>query len=85
MGNSPDLDDGLSSAEALALLGQGSPALDAHIVLVGRARIEVQLPAAFPKDAAEAQLFVVDEGETILPNALALTIPVLVPLAGQAL
>ncbi len=83
VGSAPDLRDGLSSAEAVALLDDpGSPASDARVVFVGPGRIEVELPEAFPKGAAEAQLFVLDEGEAILSNALSVTIPPLVPLAG---
>ena len=84
VGSSPDLRDGLSADEALALLDEGTAVMDARVTLVGPGRIELQLPQAFPEGAAEAQLFVENEGEAILSNAVPLTIPPRVPLARGA-
>lgn len=73
-GLAPALADGLSADEAVALLGAGSPAPDGRILFLGAGRLEVALPESFPSGAAEAQLFVVDEGEPVLSNALSVAI-----------
>ncbi|MBW2315944.1 MAG: hypothetical protein JRH10_17375 [Deltaproteobacteria bacterium] len=70
IGSAAELADGLDPDEALALLGQGSPEPDAQLVHLGLRRLEVLLPASFPAGGAEAQLFVVDEGEVILSNPI---------------
>jgi hypothetical protein len=73
-GTAPGLNDGLDLAEALALLAQGVESPDARVVFLGRGRIEVVLPAAFPSGPVQAQLFVVDEGELIVSNAVAVVL-----------
>jgi len=69
-GSAAELADGLDSDDALALLGQGTPVSEAQLVHLGLRRLEVTLPASFPSGGAEAQLFVVDEGEVILSNPI---------------
>jgi len=69
-GSAPELADGLQAGEAQGLLGAGTPAPDARVLFLGLGRLEMALPASFPAGAAEAQLFVIDEGEAILSNAL---------------
>jgi hypothetical protein len=60
----------IQAGEAQGLLGAGTPAPDARVLFFGLGRLEVALPASFPAGAAEAQLFVIDEGETILSDPL---------------
>jgi hypothetical protein len=74
-GQSALLADGLDPAEAAALLAAGAPAADGALLHVGSGRIEVLLPAGFPAGAASVQLFVLDDGEAIVSNAVPFTIP----------
>lgn len=69
-GTAAALADGLQANEAAALLGAGAPAAGAEVLFLGLGRLEVTLPAAFPAGPAEIQLFVIDEGQPILSNAL---------------
>jgi hypothetical protein len=69
-GVAAELADGLQADEAEALLGEGAPAAGARVLFLGLGRLEVALPASFPAGSGEAQLFVIDEGEVVLSNAL---------------
>ena len=73
-GSAPDLADGLQADEAEALLGSGTPAVDARVLFLGLGRLEVTLPAGFADGPAEIQLFVIHEGEAILSNTLPLAL-----------
>jgi hypothetical protein len=73
-GVAPALADGLQAGEAEALLAQGTPAPAARLLALGLGRLEVTLPASFPAGAAEVQLFVIDEQEAVLSNALPVAI-----------
>jgi hypothetical protein len=73
-GTSAALADGLQAGEAQALLAGGAPAPGAEVLFLGLGRLEVLLPASFPAGPAEVQLFVIDEGETILSNPLPIVV-----------
>jgi hypothetical protein len=73
-GTAPSLANGLDAADVPGLLASGSPSPDGALVFLGVTRLEVLLPATFPAGPAEVQLFVVDEGEVVLSNPLAVTI-----------
>jgi hypothetical protein len=75
-GVAPELADGLQADEAEGLLAQGGPAPAARVTFLGLGRIDLLLPASFPGGPAEVQLFVIDEGEPVLSNALPLTLEV---------
>ncbi len=74
-GVAPELADGLDATEALALLAMGTPSPDARVSFLAEGRIEVLLPASFPSGAAEAQLYVIEEGQTILSNSIPFDLP----------
>jgi len=76
IGSAPQLADGLQADEAEALLDEGAPAPDARVLFLGLGRLELALPASFPAGPAEAQLFVIDEGEAILSNPLPVVLEV---------
>ena len=78
-GSSATLSDGLDPGDAAALVLEGSPAPDARVVLLARGRIEVLLPDAFPSGSAEAVLFTIHEGETILSNPISFEIEAAAP------
>ena len=69
-GSAAELADGLQADEAEALLASGTFAPGARVLFLGLGRLEVLLPEDFPAGPAEIQLFVIDEGEAILSNAL---------------
>ena len=73
-GSAAALADGLQADEAEALLAGGAPAAGAGVLFLGLGRLEVTLPAGFPAGPAEIQLFVIDEGQPILSNALPLAL-----------
>jgi hypothetical protein len=73
-GSAAALADGLQAGDVPGLLGQGTAAPDARVLFVGPGRLDVALPQAFPGGAAEAQLFVVYEGEAILSNPIPLAV-----------
>jgi len=73
-GNAAALADGLQAGEAAGLLGGGTPAAGAGVLFLGLGRLEVTLPEGFPDGPAEIQLFVIDEGEPILSNAMPLVL-----------
>ncbi len=78
-GSSATLLDGLDPSDVAALVLEGSPAPDARVVLLARERIEVLLPGAFPSGSAEAILFTIHEGETILSNPVSFEIEAAAP------
>ena len=67
------------SDDVAALVLEGSAAPDARVVLLARERIEVLLPDAFPSGSAEAILFTIHEGETILSNPVSFEIEAAAP------
>jgi hypothetical protein len=73
-GTSAALADGLQAGEVPTLLQQGTPAPSARVLFLGLGRLDVALPSGFPGGPAEASLFVVDEGQTILSNAIPLAV-----------
>jgi hypothetical protein len=73
-GSSAALADGLQAGEVNALLGQGTAEPAARVLFLGLGRLDVALPPSFPGGPAEALLFVVDEGETILSNPIPLAV-----------
>jgi hypothetical protein len=73
-GTAAELADGLQAGEAPGLLTKGTAADDAQVLFLGLGRLEVSLPAAFPSGPAAVQMFVIDEGETVLSNALPVSI-----------
>jgi hypothetical protein len=79
VGSSAALIDGLEPAEVPALVSEGSPAPDARVVMLGRERIEVRLPDAFPAGPALAVFFTIHEGTPILSNAVAFEIEAIAP------
>ncbi|MBW2290735.1 MAG: hypothetical protein JRG94_00335 [Deltaproteobacteria bacterium] len=77
VGTDPALADGLDPADVPGLLAAGVPSPDGAVVFLSSDQIDVLLPASFPVGGAEAQLFVLEPGETvaILSNALQLQVP----------
>lgn len=73
-GESALLGGGLDPADAEALLSAGAPAPDGAVTHVASGRIEVMLPAGFPAGPAQAQLFVLDDDDAIVSNAVPFTI-----------
>lgn len=73
-GVAAELADGLQADEAEDLLTQGAPAAGARVLFLGLGRIELALPASFPAGTGQAQLFVIDEGEVVLSNALTVAV-----------
>ena len=78
-GVAPELADGLQAGEVPGLLAQGAPAAQARVLLLVPGRIDVLLPPSFPSGSAEVQLFVLDEDEGILSNALGVEIGEVLP------
>ncbi len=78
-GTSSALLDGLDPGDVAALVLEGSPAPGARVVSLGRDRIEVLLPDAFPSGPAEAVLFTIHEGTPILSNAVSFRIEAIAP------
>lgn len=73
-GQNAGLADGLSAAEAAALLGSGTSVSNARILRLDADRIELAVPSSFPSGSSLVQLFV-DEGGVVLSNAIAVNIP----------
>jgi hypothetical protein len=73
-GTAAELADGLQAGEAPGLLTKGTAAADAQVLFLGLGRLEVSLPATFPAGPAAVQMFVIDEGETVLSNAVPVSI-----------
>jgi hypothetical protein len=71
-GSAPDLVDGATSAESLALLGEGEPLPGARLTFVDDRRIEVLIPAYVLSGSLEAFAFAVYEGAALVSN----TVPV---------
>ena len=69
-GLAPQLLDGATSAESLALLAEGDPLAGVKLVFAGAGRIDVLLPPDALSGALGAYAFAVYEGEALVSNSL---------------
>ena len=69
-GDDGALGDGLQLADVAPLLDAGTAHPPVSIIELSQDRIDLVLPDWFPSGAAEVQLFVWNEGDPVLSNAL---------------
>ena len=74
VGNDVALSDGLQLAEVGALLDTGERVPDLTILERSGDRIDFVLPPDFPAGAAEVQLFVWNDGDPVLSNAMPISL-----------
>jgi hypothetical protein len=67
-GLAPQLLDGATSAESLALLSEGEPLAGARLVFTGEGRVGVLLPAGVLSGSLGAYAFALYEGEALVSN-----------------
>lgn len=67
-GSAPQLVDGLSAAEGLALLAEGTVLPGTKVAYVGEGRIDVLLPAGVLNGPLDAVAFALYEGEALVSN-----------------
>ena len=69
-GTAPQLVDGATSGESLALLAEGEPLPGAELIFVGDGRIDVLLPADVLSGSLDAFAFALYEGAALVSNTL---------------
>ena len=69
-GAEPALVDGLTPEGVAAILEQTTPSSGARLLLLDRGRVDLLLPAGFPSGPAEAHIFMIYRGDTLLSNPL---------------
>ena len=78
-GSADALADGFDPEDLVDLVGGGTAAPDARVVLLGRDRIELRLPDSFPSGSAEAILFSLYKGAPIFSNSIGFEIEAIAP------
>jgi hypothetical protein len=69
-GTAPQLVDGATSEESLALLAEGEPLPGAELIFVGDGRVDVRLPQGVLSGSLDAFAFALYEGAALVSNTL---------------